>query len=42
VTLDGIMEAPGHEEHPDGKNSSHSSVVAPRAEESEIGEVIET
>ena len=21
VTLDGIMEAPGHEEHPDGKNS---------------------
>jgi hypothetical protein len=21
VTLDGVMEAPGHEQHPDGKNA---------------------
>lgn len=21
VTLDGVMQAPGHEEHPDGKNT---------------------
>ena len=41
MTLDGVMQAPGHDEHPDGKNTWALAYAGPDQQRYKIDETME-